>query len=76
MVTVEDVDIGSLFKKKKKKAPAPPPPPPTPAPPETALFTETQAAAKANTFPWLPVTLIGASVLVIGVSLFLILKKN
>lgn len=76
MRTVEDATVGSLFKKKKKSAPAPPPPPAPPVAPEAALFTEMQAKEKAATFPWLPVTLIGASILVVAVSAYLILKRN
>lgn len=76
MTTFEDAPIGSLFHKKKKKAPPPPPePPPPPVPPEAALFTEMQTKQKAEAIPWLPITLIGASVLVIGVSLILILSR-
>lgn len=79
MTTVEDLPIGELglFKKKKKKPPPAPPPEPTPpTPPEKALFTASQEQQKASAFPWLAVSLIGASVLVIGVSAFLILRKR
>lgn len=77
MITFDGVDVGELglFRKKKKKpaAPAEPPPPPeAAAPPGSALFLETK---KTPGFPWLVVSIITASVLVIGVSAFLILKK-
>lgn len=76
MITFEGVSVGELglFRKKKKKpaAPAEPAPPPEAAPPGSALFLETK---KTLGFPWLTVSIITASVLVIGVSAFLILKK-
>jgi hypothetical protein len=79
VIAFEGVSVGELglFRKKKPKpaAPAEPPAPPQTTPPSSALFLETQKTMTPG-FPWLTVTIITASVLVIGVSAFLIFRKS